>query len=107
MRLGKQNIVWGKTELFRTTDQFNPQDLSLASLPSLEESRIPLMAFRGVYSLYNIGPLEDVRFEVAINFDEFQGLDFGTCGEPYAPNLVCSVGTGALAARGSDRSGGQ
>ena len=28
LRLGKQNIVWGKTELFRTTDQFNPQDLA-------------------------------------------------------------------------------
>ena len=29
LRLGHQNIVWGKTELFRTTDQFNPQDLAL------------------------------------------------------------------------------
>ena len=33
LRVGKQNIVWGKTELFRTTDQFNPQDLALATLP--------------------------------------------------------------------------
>ena len=39
MRLGLQNIVWGKTEVFRTTDQFNPQDLALSSLPTLEESR--------------------------------------------------------------------
>src|SRR5262249_12382776 len=31
MRLGLQNIVWGKTEVFRTTDQFNPQDLALSS----------------------------------------------------------------------------
>ena len=38
LRVGKQSIVWGKTELFRTTDQFNPQDLALATLPSLEES---------------------------------------------------------------------
>ncbi|MFP6580452.1 MAG: DUF1302 family protein, partial [Myxococcota bacterium] len=96
LRVGKQNIVWGKTELFRTTDNFNPQDLSLATLPGLEESRIPLLAIRGVYSLYDIGPLEDVRFEVALNIDEFQGLDFGYCGEPYAPNIVCQVGLGAL-----------
>jgi hypothetical protein len=41
LRVGKQTIVWGKTELFRTIDQFNPQDLGLASLPSLEESRVP------------------------------------------------------------------
>jgi hypothetical protein len=96
LRIGKQNIVWGKTELFRTTDNFNPQDLSLATLPGLEESRIPLLAIRGVYSLYDVGPLEDVRFEVALNIDEFQGLDFGYCGEPYAPNIVCQVGLGAL-----------
>ena len=32
MRLGRQTIVWGKTELFRSQDQFNPQDLGLSSL---------------------------------------------------------------------------
>ena len=38
IRLGRQTIVWGKTELFRAQDQFNPQDIGLSSLPSLEES---------------------------------------------------------------------
>ena len=96
LRVGKQNIVWGKTELFRVIDQFNPQDFSLASLPSLEESRIPLWALRGVYSLYDIGPLDDVRIEVGFNFDEYKGADLGACGEPYAPNPVCLIGFGAL-----------
>ena len=50
LRLGKQSIVWGKTELFRTTDQFNPQDLALSSLPNLEESRISLWAARAFWS---------------------------------------------------------
>ena len=62
--LGKQNIVWGKTELFRTTDQFNPLDLGLSTLPSLEEARIPLLALRGVYSFYDVGPLADLRVEL-------------------------------------------
>ena len=97
MRIGKQNIVWGKTELFRVIDQFNPQDYALASLPSLEESRIPLWAFRGVYSLYEVGPLDDVRIEMAFNFDENKGADLGACGEPYAPNPTCLLGVGALA----------
>ena len=44
VRVGYQTIVWGKTELFRNQDQFNPQDLALASLPELEESRISLWA---------------------------------------------------------------
>ena len=45
-RLGLQTTVWGKTELFRAQDQFNPQDLALSSLPSLEESRIALWGGR-------------------------------------------------------------
>ena len=96
-RVGKQNIVWGKTELFRTTDQFNPQDYGLSSLPSLEESRIALWAVRGVYSFYDVGPLEDVRLEVAANFDRYQPADFGKCGEPYAAWLVCGKSAGLFA----------
>ncbi|MGH0031356.1 MAG: DUF1302 family protein [Myxococcota bacterium] len=97
LRLGLQNIVWGKTELFRTTDQFNPQDLALASLPSLEESRVALWSARAVYSLYDVGPLEDVRLEFATNIDEFQPADIGACGEPFTPDLVCSLTTGIYA----------
>ncbi len=97
LRLGKQSIVWGKTELFRTTDQFNPQDFALATLPSLEESRIALWALRGVYSFYEVGPLADVRLELAMNFDQFESADLGACGEPYAVNLICSLTFGSWA----------
>ncbi len=97
LRLGKQSIVWGKTELFRTTDQFNPQDLALASLPSLEESRISLWAARGVWSFYEVGPLEDVRLEIAFNFDQFEPADLGACGEAYTVNLVCELTAGIFA----------
>ena len=97
LRLGKQNIVWGKTELFRTTDQFNPQDLALGSLTGLEESRIALWALRAVWSFYNVGPLEDVRLEVAMNYDEFEPTDIGRCGEPYAPLPVCDKTYGLMA----------
>jgi hypothetical protein len=96
-RIGKQNIVWGKTELFRTTDQFNPQDLALASLPSLEESRIALWSARTVYSLYEVGPLDDTRLELAVNFDEMEPTDLGRCGEPYTPNPVCDKTSGLFA----------
>ncbi len=97
MRVGKQTIVWGKTELFRTTDQFNPQDLALANLPSLEESRIALWAWRGVWSFYEVGPLSDVRAELAFNFDEFESADLGACGEPFTINIVCQLTFGAMA----------
>jgi hypothetical protein len=97
LRLGKQSIVWGKTELFRNTDQFNPQDLALSSLPSLEESRISLWAARGSWSFYNIGKLEDVRLELAANLDNFEGADLGRCGEPYSFDLVCNLTFGFFA----------
>jgi hypothetical protein len=97
LRFGKQSIVWGKTELFRTTDQFNPQDIALASLSGLEESRIALWSGRFVYSFFTVGPLEDVRLEGALNFDEFEPTDLGRCGEPYTPNPVCSKTTGLFA----------
>jgi hypothetical protein len=90
IRAGKQSIVWGKTELFRTTDQFNPQDFALASLPSLEESRIALFAVRGVYSFYEVGPAEDVRLELALNFDQWTPADLGRCGEPYTVLAACN-----------------
>ncbi|MGH0035256.1 MAG: DUF1302 family protein [Myxococcota bacterium] len=104
IRAGKQNIVWGKTELFRTTDQFNPVDIGLASLPSLEESRVALWSLRGVYSFYDVGPLDDVRLELALNFDDFEPIDTGRCGEPYTVWLICVKST-ALWAHGTTGTG--
>lgn len=97
IRLGKQNIVWGKTELFRTTDQFNPVDLALVTLGNLEETRIALWSARAVLSLYEVGPFDDVRLEFAANIDDYQSADFGACGEPFAPNPVCAATFGVLA----------
>jgi hypothetical protein len=97
LRLGRQTIVWGKTELFATTDQFNPNDLALASLPKLEESRIPIWAARAIYSFYEVGPLQDVRLEVALDLDTFYPDDLGRCGEAYTPNPVCNKTYGLLA----------
>jgi len=97
LRLGKQTIVWGKTELFRSQDQFNPQDLALSSLPGLEESRVALWAARAAWSFYRVGPLEDLRLELAANLDSFEPNDLGQCGEPYTVVLVCAGTFGFLA----------
>ena len=97
IRAGYQTIVWGKTELFRNQDQFNPQDLGLASLPSLEESRISLWALRAVWSFYDVGPFQDVRVEVAANLDSYEPTDVGLCGEPYSPLAACALSVGQIA----------
>jgi hypothetical protein len=96
LRVGLQTIVWGKTELFPVVDQFNPYDFALTSLPSLEESRTALWSARAIYSLYDVGPLEDVRVEVAANLDRYQPNDIGKCGEPYTAWLVCGKSFGLL-----------
>jgi hypothetical protein len=86
MRLGLQNIVWGKTEIFRTTDQWNPQDLALSSLPTLEESR-----HRAV-----VGARECTRCTTWVrsrmcasswraNLDKFEPADLARAASPYAP----------------------
>jgi hypothetical protein len=100
LRLGKQNVVWGKTELFRTTDQMNPVDIGLASLPSLEESRVALWSARATWSAYRVGPLEDLRLEIAVNLDDFEPIDTGRCGEPYTVWLICAK-SAALWAHGA------
>jgi hypothetical protein len=96
VRAGRQTTVWGKTELFRAQDQFNPQDISLATLSSLESSRIPLWSVRAIWSFWDVGPLQDVRLEFAANLDNFEPTDLGICGEPYTPWLVCLKKAGAF-----------
>jgi hypothetical protein len=93
-RLGKQLVVWGKTELFRNQDQINPLNLGRTTLGSLEDTRIPLWLARAIYSFYNVGPLEDVRLELVANLDNFIPNDLGRCGQPYTIFLVCGISTG-------------
>ena len=95
VRAGRQTTVWGKTELFRAQDQFNPQDIALATLSSLESSRIALWSVRAIWSFWDVGPFQDVRLELAANIDEFEPTDLGICGEPYTPWLVCLKKVGA------------
>jgi hypothetical protein len=94
VRGGKQTIVWGKTELFRNQDQWNPVDIAIGPLASLEESRIALWALRGIWSFYEVGPLEDVRLELVGLFDKFEPTDVGRCGEPFVPRLACAKSYG-------------
>jgi hypothetical protein len=51
-RFGKQFNIWGETDVFTLLDVINPQDGSWSppALMPLEETRIPLWAFRAIYS---------------------------------------------------------
>jgi len=92
VRLGRQQIVWGKTDAFRLQDKLNPVDLGYHNVfPDLEERRIPQLALDVVQSFGNVGPLEDVSLEFAWIFDRFLPDQFGQCGEPYAFTQACQA----------------
>lgn len=90
MRIGKQQIVWGKTDAFRLQDNLNPLDIGYHNVfPDLEERRIPQLAIDIIHSFGDVGPLQDVSLEFVTIFDKFLPLQFGQCGEPYAFTAAC------------------
>ena len=92
LRLGRQQIVWGKTDAFRLQDNINPIDLGYHNVfPELEERRIPQLALDAVQRFGEVGPLQDVSLEFAWIFDRFLPLQFGQCGEPYAYTATCQA----------------
>lgn len=99
-RIGKLLMVWGKTELFRNQDRLNPIDISNGVVTRLEEARIGQWAAQFVLSpeaFMRVGPVEDLRVELAMIFDDFEPTDLGKCGEGGGIALVCAKGFGAYA----------
>lgn len=96
VRLGRQQIVWGKMDFFRLQDAINPVDLSIHNVfPDLDERRIPQLALDVVQTLGKVGPLEDVALEFAWIWDRFLPDQFGQCGEPWAFTVACQARTDA------------
>jgi hypothetical protein len=90
VRVGRQQVVWGKTDAFRLQDIAMPIDLGYHNiLPMLEERRIPQLSLDVIQGLRDVGPLQDVSVEFVWNFDRFLPLQFGQCGEPYAYTQAC------------------
>jgi hypothetical protein len=98
LRVGRQQIVWGKTDAFRLQDIVNPIDIGYHNVfPDLEERRIPSLSLDVIQSFQDVGPVEDVSLEFVWVFDRFLPLQFGQCGEPYAYTLACQGRTDAAA----------
>jgi hypothetical protein len=92
VRVGRQQIVWGKTDFFRLQDVINPVDLSTHNvLDDLEDRRIPQLALDVVHGFGRVGPLEDVSVEAAWVFDKFTPDQFGQCGEAWAFTVACQA----------------
>ena len=79
LRLGRQQVVWGKTDGLRLLDLINPQDFREFILDDFIDSRIPLWMARGDYYIeddtFQILLIPDVRLnKTAGSGDRFEPL---------------------------------
>ncbi|MCY4154505.1 MAG: DUF1302 domain-containing protein [Gammaproteobacteria bacterium] len=83
-RIGRQQVVWGRTDLFRVLDQVNPIDFSIQSIyEEFEDSRIPLGIFSAEYRAGAVGAFDDLNLQVIWNFEKFRPNHLGQGGQPY------------------------
>jgi hypothetical protein len=84
-RIGRQQVVWGRTDLFRVLDVINPVDFSRHNIfDELEDIRIPMGILNVEYRLGPAGPFEDLNFQGIWKFENFRPNNLGQGGEPYA-----------------------
>lgn len=94
LRVGKQQIVWGKTDFFRMQDIINPVDFGYHFFfDSFEDIRIPQWIARGQYKFGNMGFISDAALELIWNFDRFQGVGLGNPSQSWAHPFGQMIGT--------------
>ena len=83
-RIGRQQVVWGRTDLFRVLDQVNPIDFSIQSIyEEFEDSRIPVGIFSAEYRAGAVGAFDDLNLQLIWNFEKFRPNTLGQGGQPY------------------------
>jgi hypothetical protein len=88
LRLGKQQIVWGKADFFRLQDIVNPVDFSQHFfIEPFEDTRIPQLSAWLQHRFGDILGLQDVAGNLIWNFDEFNPVGLGVGGQPWAVNF--------------------
>lgn len=89
MRFGRQNLVWGETDVFRLLDNINPVDNSFGGFfLDLDERRVPLDMLRMSYQLGTLGPLDQAFFEGYVAMDRTVSFIPGApAGSPWAVPL--------------------
>jgi len=83
-RLGKQQVVWGKTDLFRVLDVINPVDYSRQNIyDELQDIRIPQWILKAESRFGQTGIFDELTTSVVWNFDKFRPSVLGQAGQPY------------------------
>src|ERR1051326_5318591 len=85
VRIGKQQVAWGKTDFFRLADIVNPIDYKRhAFLEFYDQIRMPQWILHMVYNFGSLGPFSDFSVETDWNFDRPLGSYLGPGGAPYS-----------------------
>jgi hypothetical protein len=85
VKVGKQQVVWGRSDLFRVLDVINPMDFSRNSIyDEFEDIRIPMWILQANYRMGASDSLSERNIQLVWNFDKFRPNNLGQCGTPNA-----------------------
>ncbi|PCI17015.1 MAG: hypothetical protein COB62_07725 [Piscirickettsiaceae bacterium] len=94
LRLGKQQVVWGKTDFFRMQDIVNPMDFGQHFFfDPFEDIRIPQWIASLQYKAGDIGPFKEAAITGVWNFDKFEPVGLGGPGQAWQHPVSKEVGT--------------
>jgi hypothetical protein len=90
VKFGKQQVVWGRTDLFRVLDVINPVDYSRNNIyDELQDIRIPMWIAQAEYRMGASENMQDRNLSVVWNFDQFRPNNLGQGG---TPNSILGAG---------------
>lgn len=90
LKIGKQQVVWGRTDLFRVLDVINPVDYSRNNIyDELEDIRIPMWMVQAEYRMGGSETMQERNLQVVWNFDQFRANNLGQCG---TANVILDAG---------------
>lgn len=86
IRLGRQQLVWGRTDLFRVLDVVNPVDYSRNNIyDELQDIRIPMGMLRTDFRMGARGPFDDLNVQGVWVWEKFRPNNLGQGGTPNTP----------------------
>jgi hypothetical protein len=92
VRIGRQTLAWGETDVFRLLDNINPLDDSFGGFfIALDERRLPIEMLRSSYRFGEVGPLQDTFLEAFVasgsGVSTVPGIPNGS---PWSPGGIAS-----------------
>ena len=89
-QVGKQQVIWGRTDLFRVLDVINPMDYSRNNIyDEMQDIRIPMWIATAEYRMGTSDIFEDNNLQFVWNFDKFRPDNLGQGG---TPNQILDAG---------------